>query len=326
MSARHDHTDPFGFDRHVREAVPMPIDEPVTPDAPRLGPGSLTWKFYGDVRVQLFGFQRLASTENAIAELAQAVSEHSVIFGDFLGRALRTARPVLKTIYSDDPHGWGRTVRDFHTGIKGTMPGGERYHALNPELFYWAHATFIDQIIYCTDTFVRRLTRAEKEQIFEEGKIWYALYGISARRQPDSYDEFVRYWDSMLERFTSTKVVRYGTGYIRKGLPPLGPISPTAVAGVVGADERLHPHHDHRHPPAAAASGVRPGLVSAAGEHLPTQHRGHPGPRPGFQPASGARALHPLGGGRMGTRRHRPARTPPPPAPRLPGIAMSSTN
>ncbi len=224
MSARHDHTDPFGFDRHVREAVPMPIDEPVTPDAPRLGPGSLIWKFYGDVRVQLFGFQRLASTENAIAELAQAVSEHSVIFGDFLGRALRTARPVLKTIYSDDPHGWGRTVRDFHTGIKGTMPGGERYHALNPELFYWAHATFIDQIIYCTDTFVRRLTRAEKEQIFEEGKIWYALYGISARNQPDSYDEFVRYWDSMLERFTSTKVVRYGTGYIRKGLPPLGPI------------------------------------------------------------------------------------------------------
>ncbi|MFI6571459.1 oxygenase MpaB family protein [Nocardia fluminea] len=202
----------------------MPVDTPVTDDAPGLGPDSLIWKFYGDVRVQLFGFQRLASTENAIPALAQAVSDHSVIFGDFLGRATRTARPVLKTIYSAEPHTWGRTVRDFHTGIKGTLPDGARYHALNPELFYWAHATFLDQILYGTDTFVRRLTYDEKQRIFEEGKIWYRLYGVSARNQPETYDEFVQYWDSMLERFTATKVVRYGTGYIRKGIPAPGPI------------------------------------------------------------------------------------------------------
>ncbi|WP_051495056.1 oxygenase MpaB family protein [Nocardia nova] len=201
----------------------MPVE--ISPAAtPRLGPDSLIWKFYGDVRVQLFGFQRLAATENAIAELAQAVSDHSIIFGDFLGRATRTARPVLETVYSDDPHRWGRTVRDFHTGIKGTMADGSRYHALNPELFYWAHATFIDQIIYCTDTFVRRLTVAEKERIFEEGKIWYRLYGVSARNQPGTYDEFRQYWDSMLARFTENTVVSYGTGYLRKGIPPLGPI------------------------------------------------------------------------------------------------------
>ncbi|MGY2032429.1 oxygenase MpaB family protein [Nocardia gipuzkoensis] len=201
----------------------MPVDPPAG-DAPRLGLDSLIWKFYGDVRVQLFGFQRLASTENAIPELAQAVSDHSVIFGDFLGRALRTARPVLKTVYSEDPYTWGRTVRDFHTRIKGVMPDGARYHSMNPELFYWAHATFVDQILYCTDTFVRRLTRAEKEQIFAESRTWYELYGISARNQPATYDEFTHYWDSMVERFSPTKVVRYGTGYIRKGLPPLGPI------------------------------------------------------------------------------------------------------
>ncbi|MEV0362466.1 oxygenase MpaB family protein [Nocardia fusca] len=222
MTTRYHDSDPFGFDRHVREALPMPVTAPA--DTPKLGPDSLIWKFYGDIRVQLFGFQRLAATENAIAELAQAVSDHSVIFGDFLGRATRTARPVLKTVYSEDPHTWGRTVRDFHTGIKGAMPDGARYHALNPELFYWAHATFLDQILYCTDTFVRRLTRAEQEQVFDEGKTWYQLYGVSARNQPATYDEFVDYWDSMLERFTSTKAVVYGTGYIRKGIPPLGPI------------------------------------------------------------------------------------------------------
>ena len=110
-------------------------------------------------------------------------------------------------------------MRDFHKTIKGTISDGSRYHALNPELFYWAHATFVDQVIYTTDTFIRRLSREEKEQIFNEGKVWYSLYGVSDRGQPQTYDEFVAYWESMCERFVPHKTVLYGTGYIRKGIP-----------------------------------------------------------------------------------------------------------
>lgn len=199
----------------------MPIDRPVDDEivAQRLGPTSLIWKFYGDVRTQLFGFQRAAGTENCIEQLGQGVLDHSVVFSDTLGRAKRTGPPLMRTVYSEDPHGWGRTVRDFHKPIKGTIGDGSRYHALNPELFYWAHATFVDQILYNTDTFIRRLSRAEKEQIFEESKIWYGLYGVSDRSQPQTYDEFVAYWDGMLDRFVPHKTVLYGTGYLRKGIP-----------------------------------------------------------------------------------------------------------
>lgn len=209
------------FDTGVREALPMPIDRPVDDEivAQRLGPTSLIWKFYGDVRTQLFGFQRAAGTENCIEQLGQGVLDHSVVFSDTLGRAKRTGPPLMRTVYSEDPHGWGRTVRDFHKPIKGTIGDGSRYHALNPELFYWAHATFVDQILYNTDTFIRRLSRAEKEQIFEESKIWYGLYGVSDRSQPQTYDEFVAYWDGMLDRFVPHKTVLYGTGYLRKGIP-----------------------------------------------------------------------------------------------------------
>ncbi|MFX0580266.1 oxygenase MpaB family protein [Nocardia nepalensis] len=207
------------FDQQVAEARPLPVTDDAHTAAPPLGADSLIWKFYGDVRVQLFGFQRLASTENSIAQLAQAVSDHSVIFGDFLGRAKRTAVPVLRTVYGPDPHDWGRTVRDFHKPIKGTMPDGSRYHALNPELFYWAHATFIDQILYNTDTFIRRLSYEEKARIFDEGQQWYRLYGVSCRNQPQTYDEFLRYWDDMLDLMAANPMVRYGTGYIRKGIP-----------------------------------------------------------------------------------------------------------
>ena len=146
------------FDTGVREAMPMPIDDEIAGTSPRLGPDSLIWKFYGDNRTQLFGFQRTAGVENCIEQLAQGVLDHSVIFSDTLGRAKRTAPPLMNTVYSDQPHEWGRKVRDFHKTIKGTISDGSRYHALNPELFYWAHASFVDQVIYNTDTFIRRLS------------------------------------------------------------------------------------------------------------------------------------------------------------------------
>jgi uncharacterized protein (DUF2236 family) len=99
------------------------------------------------------------------------------------------------------------------------MDDGARYHALSPELWYWIHATFIDAIIYNTDTFIRRLSYAEKVQIFEEGKAWYALYGISDRPQPQTYEEFLRYWEDMLDRSAPTHTLMYGTGYLRRGIP-----------------------------------------------------------------------------------------------------------
>jgi cytochrome P450/uncharacterized protein (DUF2236 family) len=205
-----------GFDSAIREAEPMPLDEDAQA---RLGPDSLVWKYFGDIRVALFGFQRLVGTENCIEQLAKGVEDHSLFFTDTIGRGRRTGPPIAKTVYSADPCYWGRTVRDFHKPIKGTITDGSRYHALNPELFYWAHATFVDQIIYNTDTFIRRLTYEEKVQIFEESKVWYRLYAVSERGQPETYDDFVTYWNSMLERFVPTPTITYATGYIRKGLP-----------------------------------------------------------------------------------------------------------
>lgn len=202
----------------MAQAIPMIVDDDLADLTPRLGADSLVWKFYGDVR-GILGFQRLAGTENCIEQLGKAVEDHSIIFSDFLGRAQRSGPPIMQTVYSTEPHRWGRKVRDFHRDIKGTISDGSRYHALNPELFYWAHATFVDQVLYITDTFIRRLSYEEKVQIFEESKIWYQLYGVSARNQPQTYEEFVEYWDSMLDEFVPTRTIVYATGYIRQGIP-----------------------------------------------------------------------------------------------------------
>ncbi|BCI92184.1 hypothetical protein NIIDMKKI_73900 [Mycobacterium kansasii] len=63
------------FDTGVREGLPVLVEQPADQSAlPRLGPDSLIWKFYGDHRTQIFGFQRVAGTENCIEQLAQGSS------------------------------------------------------------------------------------------------------------------------------------------------------------------------------------------------------------------------------------------------------------
>ncbi len=123
-------------------------------------------------------------------------------------------------------------VRDFHKNIKGDMPeefGGHRYHALDPETFYWAHATFFDQVLYFTDTFVRKLSRAEKEQMYLESKTWYRRYGVSDRPMPVDYAAFERYWDHMInDVLVPHRTAKYGIGYVTKGFPRPKGVSPLA--------------------------------------------------------------------------------------------------
>ena len=128
-------------------------------DALPLGPQSLVWRYFGDNRMFLIG-PRPAVLQNMLAELGQGVLDHSVFFDDTAARVKRSLPPIFMTVYGSDDDNPGQQVRDFHTEIKGTMPRRRaRYHALDPETYFWAHATFVDQVLYFADTFVKRLSR-----------------------------------------------------------------------------------------------------------------------------------------------------------------------
>ncbi len=187
-----------------------------------LGPQSLVWRYFGDNRMYLIG-PRPVVLQNMLAELGQGVLDHSVFFADTTARVKRSLPPIFMTVYgSDDAHP-GRQVRDFHHQIKGDMPadtGRARYHALDPETYYWAHATFVEQVLYFADTFVKRLTEEEKQQIYLESKTWYRRYGVSERAMPAEYPEFRRYWNHMLnEVIIAHPTAKYGVGYVTKGFP-----------------------------------------------------------------------------------------------------------
>jgi uncharacterized protein (DUF2236 family) len=162
-----------------------------------LGPDSLTWKYFGDWRGMLQG-PWAGSMQNMHPQLGAAVEEFSSFNREPWQRVLRSLYPIGGVVFDGDrAPTTGAQVRDYHTSIKGVDAKGRRYHALNPDVFYWAHATFFVGTLLVADRFCGGLTEDQKRQLFDEHIQWYSMYGMSMRPVPKSWEDFQVYWDRM---------------------------------------------------------------------------------------------------------------------------------
>jgi uncharacterized protein (DUF2236 family) len=175
---------------------------PVAPggyDAPPvpLGPDSLTWKYFGDWRGMLQG-PWAGSMQNMHPQLGAAVEEHSIFFRERWPRLLRSLYPIGGVVFDGDrAPATGAEVRDYHVDVKGVDAKGRRYHALNPDVFYWAHATFFVGTLIVAERLCGGITEAERYQLFDEHVQWYSMYGMSMRPVPKTWEDFQIYWDHM---------------------------------------------------------------------------------------------------------------------------------
>ena len=112
------------------------------PRPSRSDPDSLTWKYFGDWRGMLQG-PWAGSMQNMHPQLGAAVEQFSTFPIEPWPRVLRSLYPIGGVVFDGDraPR-TGAEVRDYHTTIKGVDAKGRRFHALNPDVFYWAHSTF----------------------------------------------------------------------------------------------------------------------------------------------------------------------------------------
>lgn len=160
-----------------------------------LGPESLTWKYFGDLRTGLLGVW-IGAIQNMHPGLGAGVEDHSILLRKPLQRVARSVYPIMGVVYDGErAPATGAQIRGYHDTIKGVDSAGRRYHALDPETFYWAHATFFMLIVKCAEYFCGGLTEAEKRQLFDEHVQWYRMYGMSARPVPGTWEEFCEYWD-----------------------------------------------------------------------------------------------------------------------------------
>lgn len=166
-----------------------------------LGPDSLLWKWGSDNRIQLLrGYTGVL--QNMHPAIGQSLLDHSKFFEEPFSRLERSTPQIIYSIY--DGGARAKQIRDYHHDIKGTLRDGTRYHSLNPDVYWWAHATFVWRVIWAQELFGTPFTDEEKEQIIQEGVTWWDMYGMSERPVIDTLDGYVEYFkkmeDTVLER------------------------------------------------------------------------------------------------------------------------------
>ena len=161
-----------------------------------LGPDSLLWRWAGDSRIAFLG-GTIGLLQLMHPAIGAGVLEHSDFFGDPYGRVFRSLPRILGVVYDGpEAEATAKTVRDFHRDIKGVDAVGRGYHALAPETYWWAHATFQFMAEQVADRFDRhRLTPDERERLYREGVEWYRRYGVSDRVVPPTRVAFQDVWD-----------------------------------------------------------------------------------------------------------------------------------
>ncbi|HNB52957.1 MAG TPA: oxygenase MpaB family protein [Anaerolineales bacterium] len=193
----------MGSTKTAKSAQPVP-----------LGPDSLTWKYFGDLRTGMLGVW-IGSLQNMYPQLGAGVEDHSILLREPLQRVARSVYPIMGVVYDGErARQTGEQIKGFHTSIKGVDAAGRRYHALDPETFYWAHATFFMLILKVAEYFCGGLTEAEKRQLFEEHVQWYRMYNMSMRPVPQTWEAFCEYWDRVcredleINRATRTELLK----------------------------------------------------------------------------------------------------------------------
>jgi uncharacterized protein (DUF2236 family) len=196
-----------------------------------LGPDSLTWKYFGDRRLLLF-VGRSGTLQNMHPAVGAALQQHSNFFDNPWDRIFRSIPYILGTVYDPQPEPTAQQVRDFHKDLKGIDSRGERYHALNPDVYWWTHVTFVELVIAINEHFGTPLTEAQKDQVVAEGVTWWERYGLSSRPVITTYAEFEAYWNRMLDQeleanATTDYALRIGTAEIPP--PPRVPAPAWAI-------------------------------------------------------------------------------------------------
>lgn len=158
-----------------------------------LGPSSWVWTYSGDVRTLLIapwvGFVQLA-----YPGLGAGVEQHSDFYSEPWARLFRSVPQIAGVVYETDD---GRRIRDLHHDFGGTDSRGRRYHALNPDTYYWAHATISAVVTHMVSYFDHEPSRGELDLAFRESCVIYQRYGVSTRPVPVDLAGYEAYFEQV---------------------------------------------------------------------------------------------------------------------------------
>ena len=162
-----------------------PLPEPLP-----LGPDSVLGRLASDWRMGLTGLSA-GILQLMHPGLGAGVVDHSAFFTEPMDRIVRSVPRIVASIIAPDGAARARQIRDYHRDIKGFDHNGDRYHALDPSTYWWAHATFTWGFLKAADRFHHHPPRgAERHRYYAESVEWYRRYELSTRPVPPDLRSF----------------------------------------------------------------------------------------------------------------------------------------
>ncbi|MFC9975815.1 oxygenase MpaB family protein [Spirillospora sp. NPDC127200] len=196
-----------------------------------LEPGCLLWRYAGDLRSLLPG-AAAGLMQLLHPGIGAGVGEHSAFFDAPFDRIHRSVPQIWATILHPDGADRARRIRDLHRGIGGVDEHRRRYHALEPDTFWWAHATFTWEIFKAAEVFhPETLTAEDHERLYAETVTWYSRYGVSMRPVPPDYAAFQsKFWHVCAKELELTPAAARALDIAKNGS---GTVSLMPVGGAV---------------------------------------------------------------------------------------------
>jgi uncharacterized protein (DUF2236 family) len=171
------------------------------------GPDSISWKVNKHTSIMM-GAGCANLLQLAHPWVAQAIDQHSQTQTDPMGRLRRTFLNVHSMVFGslDQVLDSAIKVHNIHAKITGQVSEsagktkkGSEYFANQIGSMLWVHATLWITGVRVYELFHQPLTEAEKAQYYEESKLFAFLFGIPASAMPETWQDFLAYYDRVLE-------------------------------------------------------------------------------------------------------------------------------
>lgn len=201
----------------------------------------------------LFMLPRAVSLQLMHPAISAAMLEHSPSPGFVWLHKKRSVPPTIDMAFDPHPESWiPRRIVVTHDTIRGTDADGHRYHSLDPQVFHFQHATYVDSLFETITRFRGPLDAGERRSVYASCCRWYRAYGISDAPLPPTVEDFDAYFRDRTGALAVTPAL---TRYRGQLLRPRQWWPAAVPAGTI---------RTFLHPAAARALGVRPSAIDRA--------------------------------------------------------------
>ncbi|MZR62916.1 oxygenase MpaB family protein [Alcanivorax sp. DP30] len=177
------------------------------PEIGLYGPDSMAWKIHGNISV-MFGAGAANLLQLAHPWVAQAIDQHSQTQTDPMGRLQRTFLNVHSMVFGNLDQVLESAVRvhNIHARITGQVSEStgrtrkkSEYFANQVEALLWVHATLWIIALRVHELFYGALSQAEREQYYEESRLFAYLFGIPEDAMPENWDAYVAWFNDVVD-------------------------------------------------------------------------------------------------------------------------------